>query len=112
MTTFIAFDKKTFVTCFVNTAKKKALLQAADAVCGKVVFCKREARGVYDCTRPERRATQGAKKARNAPPQGDFLEYYRRMQCEARSCFASEKRGECTTVLDPSGERRKARDCP
>ena len=50
--------------------------------------------------------------ARNAPPKGDFLEYYRRMQCEARSCFASEKRGECTTVLDPSGERRKARDCP
>ena len=36
----------------------------------------------------------------------------RRMQCEARSGFASEKRGECTIVLDPSGERSKARDCP
>ncbi len=35
-----------------------------------------------------------------------------RMQCAVRTYFASEKRGECTTVLDPSGERSKARDYP
>ena len=53
--------------CVVDTAAE-TLLQSADAVCGKVGFCKREARGVYWRTRPERRATQGEEIDHNVPP--------------------------------------------